>query len=113
MVGFEFQAWRVAPKIFERIKGPLLVMKNMLNHIRVIGHHPLAGWKAVDAPRPDPVHVAAVAAGAAAAATLADPAAAARNAEENRPTPEIHEKKTSEVVPHDVLDRLDRARGQQ
>ena len=28
-------------------------MKNMHNDIRVIRHHPLAGWKAVDAPRPD------------------------------------------------------------
>ena len=53
MEGFEFQARRVAPKIFQRIKGPLLAMKNVHDHIRVIRHHPLAGWKAIDAPRPN------------------------------------------------------------
>ena len=53
MEGFEFQAWRIAPEVLERIKGPLLVMKDVHDHIRIIGHHPLAGRKAVDAPWPD------------------------------------------------------------
>jgi hypothetical protein len=64
-----------------------------------------------NAPRPDPAHVAAVAAGTAAALTLADPDGAARKKEKNRPQDEVREreKKKTEHVPHDVLDRLDQA----
>ena len=58
MKDFEFQAWGVTPKVLKRIECPLLVMKNMHDHIRVIGHHPLARWKAVDTPRPDSVILA-------------------------------------------------------
>jgi hypothetical protein len=53
MEGFQFQAWRVTPEVLERIKGPLLVMKDMHDDIRIISHHPLARRKAVDPPRPD------------------------------------------------------------
>jgi hypothetical protein len=64
-----------------------------------------------NAPAPDPAHVAAVAAGAAAALTLADPDGHARKMEKDRPGNEAREreKKTTERVPHDVLDRLDQA----
>lgn len=64
-----------------------------------------------NAPRPNPAHVAAAAAGTAAALTLADPDGAARKAEEQSPSNAAREreKNGSEHVPHDVLDRLDRA----
>jgi hypothetical protein len=64
-----------------------------------------------NAPRPNPSHVAAVAAGTAAALTLADPDGHARKMEKDRPKNEARERerKKTEHVPHDVLDRLDQA----
>lgn len=63
-----------------------------------------------DVPRPDPAQAAAVAAGAAAAATIADPDAASRKQERNTDDDGPGEvKDVTEVVPSDVLDRLDRA----
>lgn len=64
-----------------------------------------------NAPRPDPGHVAAVAAGAAAAMTLADPDGHARKKEKDGPSNGAGEGGTRKRkhVPHDVLDRLDKA----
>lgn len=64
-----------------------------------------------NAPRPDPAHVAAVAAGTAAALTLADPDGADRRKEANRSHDAVREREKKEVVrvPSDVLDRLDQA----
>lgn len=63
-----------------------------------------------DAPHPNPAHVAAAAAGTAAAMTLADPDAAARKQEENKPEPDNRGQEVTETVPIDVLDRAEAAR---
>ena len=64
-----------------------------------------------DVPAPDPSHVAAVAAGTAAAMAAANPDAASRKREKERRGGEIDMdgEDVVEVVPHDVLDRLDEA----
>lgn len=63
-------------------------------------------------PRPDPAVVAGIAAGAAAAATLANPSAAGRPKEKERPLADKKPIKVRETMPPEVLDRLDRAEQQ-
>jgi hypothetical protein len=61
-------------------------------------------------PQPNPTAVAAGAAAAAAALTLADPQAAARKQEMKKEgAPEGRATEVDEMVPPDVLDRLDQA----
>ncbi|HKE18475.1 MAG TPA: hypothetical protein VKB80_26535 [Kofleriaceae bacterium] len=68
-----------------------------------------------NAPRVDPVVVAAGAAAIAGAATLADPDAAARRQEEKKDSdvPKSGSGGASPSVPSDVLDRLDQAEAAQ
>ena len=39
---------RVAPEVFQTIKGAFGLVKDVDNYLQVIEHHPLAGWKPVD-----------------------------------------------------------------
>jgi hypothetical protein len=66
-----------------------------------------------NAPRPNPVHVAAGAAAIAGAATLADPDAAKRRQEQKRES-DVGKRpqNVDNDVPSDVLDRLDEADAQ-
>ncbi|MBA3542553.1 MAG: hypothetical protein H0T79_23255 [Deltaproteobacteria bacterium] len=61
-----------------------------------------------NAPRPNPAIVAGAAAAIAGVATLADPAAAARAVEANKPAPELRPTTVNRTVPSDVFDRLDK-----
>ena len=36
--------WRIAPKIFQRVKPPFLGVENVNQHVIVVDHQPLAGW---------------------------------------------------------------------
>jgi hypothetical protein len=46
---------RVAPKIFQAVKGAFVAVKDMHNHLQIIEHHPLAGRKSVNRRRPNMV----------------------------------------------------------
>ncbi len=60
-----------------------------------------------NAPKPDPAVIAGAAAAIAGAATLADPAAAAKRQEENKPVGEKKPINVKATVPASALDHLD------
>jgi hypothetical protein len=58
-------------------------------------------------PRPNPAVVAGIAAGAAAAATVANPGAAGKPKETEKPLSERQPVRVKETIPGDVLDRME------
>jgi hypothetical protein len=45
---FPFEPGRVAPEIFQTVKGTFVPVKDMDNYLQIIEHDPLAGWKSVN-----------------------------------------------------------------
>ena len=39
---------RVAPEIFQTVKGAFVPVKDVDHHLQIIEHDPLAGWKSVN-----------------------------------------------------------------
>jgi hypothetical protein len=50
-----FQAWCVAPKVFQTVEGAFGLMKDMDNHLEIIKHDPLAGGKSINGGRANTV----------------------------------------------------------
>jgi len=46
--GFPLYPRRVAPEIFQAVKGALVTVKNVDNYLQVIEDHPLAGGKSIN-----------------------------------------------------------------
>ncbi len=55
LLGCQREARSVAPEIFEAVVGALIFVEDMDDHVRVIGHDPLAEREAVDGHRCDAV----------------------------------------------------------